>query len=151
MFPILAFSPLSNSCGFGFVCFGSAQVLGCSVDSKFVHAAWRNTDLGGGGIGPISFPLLSDVSHEISKKFGVLLPEGVALRGLFLIDSKRIVQHAVVNNLPLGRSVDEALRMVDAMQFHEKHGEVCPANWKQGMPAMQPTKEGVAKYLKENA
>lgn len=125
------------------------EVVGCSVDSQFVHAAWRNTALTDGGIGKIQFPLLADVTRKIALDYGVLLEEGMALRGLFIIDPKGVVRHALVNDLPLGRSVDEALRMIQAIQFTEKHGEVCPANWKKGEKAMKPDAPGVAKYLAE--
>eukprot|EP00922_Rhytidocystis_sp_ex-Travisia-forbesii_P025081 GHVS01036815.1.p1 GENE.GHVS01036815.1~~GHVS01036815.1.p1 ORF type:complete len:311 (-),score=64.63 GHVS01036815.1:376-1308(-) len=126
------------------------QVFGISVDSKFSHAAWRHQTLKDGGIGKIGFPLISDISKEISRNYGLLTPDGsVSLRGLFLIDRKGYVQHQLVNNLPLGRSVEEALRVVDAMQHTEEFGEVCPANWKKGKPAMTPTKEGVGQYLTE--
>jgi peroxiredoxin (alkyl hydroperoxide reductase subunit C) len=108
------------------------QLLGCSIDSHFSHLAWRNTPRNQGGLGDIQFPLVADLNKEIARSFGVLLPGGVALRGLFLMDKEGVVRHQVVNDLPLGRSVDEALRMVQALQYFEKHGEVCPANWKEG-------------------
>ena len=108
------------------------QVLGVSVDSHFTHLAWRNTPRTEGGLGEIAYPLVADLNKEISKAYDVLLPSGIALRGLFLIDKTGVVRHQVVNDLPLGRSVDEALRMVKALQFFEAHGEVCPANWKEG-------------------
>ncbi|EPR63775.1 putative alkyl hydroperoxide reductase/ Thiol specific antioxidant/ Mal allergen [Toxoplasma gondii TgCatPRC2] len=123
------------------------QLLGVSVDSKFVHNAWRNVELKDGGIGKISFPLLADVSHKMAEDYGVLHPEGMAFRGLFLIDKEGVLQHCVINNLPLGRSADEALRMLDALQHVEQYGEVCPANWKKGDKAMKPTAEGVKEYL----
>ncbi|OEH77249.1 2-Cys peroxiredoxin BAS1, chloroplastic [Cyclospora cayetanensis] len=123
------------------------QVIGCSIDSKFTHTAWRSQGLKNGGIGPVQIPLMADVTKEVSKAFGVLLPEGMALRGLFLIDKEGIVQHALVNNLSIGRSVHEALRVVDALQHHEKYGDVCPANWQKGEKAMNPTAAGVAEYL----
>jgi len=125
----------------------NAQVIGASVDSHFTHHAWKSTPRNQGGIGPIGFPLVSDLSKSISRDYGVLLEDGVALRGLFLIDKEGVVRHALVNDLPLGRSVDEALRVLDALQFTEEHGEVCPANWHQGEEAMKPTAEGVAAYL----
>ncbi|MDH5298375.1 MAG: redoxin domain-containing protein, partial [Desulfobulbaceae bacterium] len=100
-----------------------------------------------GGIGQVGFPLVADLNKSIANSYGVLLPDGIALRGLFLIDKKGVVRHAVINDLPLGRNVDEALRMVDALQFFEEHGEVCPANWRPGEEAMKPTAEGVAAYL----
>ncbi|PIE68603.1 MAG: thioredoxin peroxidase [Deltaproteobacteria bacterium] len=123
------------------------EVIGVSVDSQFSHFAWKNTPVNEGGIGNIQFPLVADLDKNISREYGVLLDAGVALRGTFLIDREGVVRHAVINDLPLGRNVDEALRMLDALQFHEKHGEVCPANWKEGEEAMTPTAEGVAEYL----
>ncbi|MGY8768569.1 MAG: peroxiredoxin [Pirellulales bacterium] len=108
------------------------QVLGCSIDSHFSHLAWRNTSRNEGGIGDIQYPLVADLDKSIAQKYDVLLPGGIALRGLFLVDTKGVVRHQVVNDLPLGRSVDEALRMVKALQFHETNGEVCPANWEEG-------------------
>jgi len=124
-----------------------ARVIGVSVDSHYTHLAWKNTPRDHGGIGQIRYPLVADLSKNIARKYGVLLGEEVALRGLFLIDKKGIVRHALVNDLPLGRSVDEALRVLDALVFVETHGEVCPANWREGQEAMKPTAEGVAKYL----
>jgi peroxiredoxin (alkyl hydroperoxide reductase subunit C) len=108
------------------------QLLGCSIDSHFTHLAWRGTPRNQGGLGDIQYPLVADVNKEIARSYGVLLPGGMALRGLFLIDKSGVVRHQVVNDLPLGRSVDEALRMVQALQYFEQHGEVCPANWKEG-------------------
>jgi peroxiredoxin 2/4 len=125
----------------------NTQVLGCSVDSHFTHLAWKNTPRKQGGIGPIQYPLVSDLTKQISRDYGVLLDGGVALRGLFLIDKAGVVRHALINDLPLGRSIDEAIRVLDALQFHEEHGDVCPANWHQGEEAMKPTAEGVASYL----
>jgi peroxiredoxin (alkyl hydroperoxide reductase subunit C) len=122
-------------------------LLGVSVDSQFTHFAWRQTPVDKGGIGAIGYPLVADLDKNIARAYGVLLNEAVALRGLFLIDTHGVVRHALVNDLPLGRSVDEALRLVDALQFHEEHGEVCPANWKQGEQGMKPTAAGVADYL----
>jgi peroxiredoxin (alkyl hydroperoxide reductase subunit C) len=129
----------------------NTQVLGVSVDSHYTHLAWKNTPRKQGGIGPIKYPLVSDLDKNISRAFGVLLDGGIALRGLFLIDQKGIARHALVNDLPIGRSVDEALRVLDALQFHEKHGDVCPANWHKGEEAMKPTAEGVATYLAKHA
>lgn len=128
-----------------------AQVIGVSVDSQFSHWAWRNTSPSDGGIGPVKYPLVADLTKTIGRDYGVLLDESVALRGTFLIDKEGIVQHAVVNNLPLGRNIDEALRMVDSLKFTEEHGEVCPANWKDGEDSMKPTAEGVAEYLGKHA
>ncbi len=125
----------------------NAVLVGVSVDSEFTHHAWRQTPVEKGGIGSISYPLVSDLNKRISRDYGVLLDESVALRGLFLIDTHGIVRHELINDLPLGRSVDETLRILDALQFTEEHGEVCPANWKQGEEAMKPTADGVAHYL----
>ena len=123
-------------------------VLGASVDSQFTHLAWQNTPRKAGGLGKIDFPMVADQTHEISRNYGVLLEDqGVALRGLFLIDKRGIVRHALVNDLPLGRSVDEALRMVDALAHFEQHGEVCPANWKPGEKSMAPDTEGSKKFF----
>ncbi len=124
-----------------------AELIGVSIDSEFTHLAWKNTELNKGGIGQIDYPLVADISKNISKEYGVLFNEAVALRGLFLIDKEGIVRHSVINDLSLGRSVDEALRMLDALRYTEQHGEVCPANWKEGEEAMKPTSEGVATYL----
>jgi peroxiredoxin (alkyl hydroperoxide reductase subunit C) len=123
------------------------QIVGISVDSQFTHIAWRKTPREKGGIGEIGFPLVADLDKSISRNYGVLLNDSVALRGLFLIDREGVVRHAVVNDLPLGRSVDEALRVLDALRFHETRGEVCPANWHEGQPGMTPTAEGVSEYL----
>ena len=128
------------------------QVIGVSIDSQFTHHAWRNTPVEKGGIGPVKFPLVADVNHDIVTNYGIAHPEaGVALRASFLIDKDGVVQHQVVNNLPLGREVDEMLRLVDALQFTEEHGEVCPAGWQKGQSGMKPTSEGVAEYLAGNA
>lgn len=115
-----------------------AQVLGVSVDSKFSHLAWRNKPRNEGGIGDIQYPLVADLDKKIAQSFDVLLAGGIALRGLFLIDKEGVVRHQVVNDLPLGRNVDEALRMIEALQFFEKNGEVCPANWKGGQRTIKP-------------
>jgi peroxiredoxin (alkyl hydroperoxide reductase subunit C) len=126
----------------------NTEVIGVSVDSKFTHLAWKNTKLEDGGIGNIQYTLVSDLNKNIAREYGILFNEAVALRGLFLIDTKGVIRHAVINDLPLGRSVNEALRMVDALQFVETHGDqVCPANWQEGDEAMKPTAEGVAGYL----
>ena len=128
------------------------QVLGVSIDSQFTHAAWRNTATNNGGIGPIGFPLVADLKHDIVKAYGVAHPQaGVALRGSFLIDKEGVIQHMVINNLPLGRNVDEMLRMVDALQFTEEHGEVCPAGWNKGDEGMKPSAAGVADYLSKHS
>ncbi|CAD2099838.1 thioredoxin peroxidase 1, putative [Plasmodium vinckei lentum] len=125
----------------------NVELLGCSVDSKFTHLAWKKTPLKQGGIGNIRHTLLSDISKSIARSYGVLFNESVALRAFVLIDKQGIVQHYLVNNLALGRSVDEILRIVDALQHHEKYGDVCPANWQKGKESMKPSEEGVAKYL----
>lgn len=125
----------------------NCEVVGVSIDSQFTHWAWKNTPVNDGGIGNIQYPLVADLDKKISRQYGVLLDMGVALRGTFLIDKQGVVRHSVINDLPLGRSIDEALRMVDALEFHESHGDVCPANWKEGEEAMTPTAEGVADYL----
>src|SRR3569832_2047606 len=127
------------------------ELVGVSIDSQFTHAAWRNTPVNKGGIGPVVFPIVADVKHEITRAYGIEHPDGVALRGSFLIDRQGIVQHQVVNNLPLGREVDEMLRMVDALQFFEENGEVCPAGWHKGQAAMKPDAAGVADYLAKHA
>jgi peroxiredoxin 2/4 len=129
----------------------NTQVIGVSVDSHFTHLAWKNTPRKEGGIGQIRYPLVGDLTKNIARSFGVLLDGGVALRGLFLIDKEGKVRHALVNDLPIGRSVDEALRTLDALQFHEQHGDVCPANWHEGEEAMKPTAEGVAQYLAKHS
>lgn len=123
------------------------KLVGVSVDSPHTHRAWRRTPTRDGGVGNIRFPLVSDMSRAVARSYGVLYQEEVALRGLFLIDRKGIVRHAVVNDQPLGRSVDEALRMVDALRFHDEHGEVCPADWKKGDAGMKASTEGVIDYL----
>ena len=125
----------------------NCQLVGISVDSHFSHFAWKNTPINEGGIGNVQYPLVSDLDKSISQDYGVLLDEGIALRGLFLIDREGVVRHMVVNDLPLGRSVNEALRVLHALQFTEEYGDVCPANWQKGEEAMKPTAEGVAEYL----
>lgn len=128
------------------------EVIGVSIDSHFTHNAWRNTKIEDGGIGPVGYTLVADLTHEICRAYDVELPDGSkAFRGSFLIDKQGVVQHQVVNNLPLGRNIDEMLRMVDALQFHEEHGEVCPAGWSKGQKGMKDTPAGVASYLAENA
>ncbi len=130
----------------------NCEIIGVSVDSQFTHFAWKQTPVEKGGIGDIQFPLVADLNKKISLSYGVLLEDmGVSLRGLFIIDKEGIIRHALINDLPLGRSVDEALRILEALQFHEEHGEVCPANWKPGEEAMKPTAEGVAEYLAKHA
>ncbi|MDM7860028.1 peroxiredoxin C [Alteromonas sp. ASW11-36] len=126
------------------------EVIGVSIDSQFSHNAWRNTAVNDGGIGPVKYTLVADVKHEICQAYDVEHPtDGVAFRGSFLIDSDGLVRHQVVNDLPLGRNIDEMLRMVDALSFHEEHGEVCPAGWQEGKAGMDASPEGVAKYLSE--
>ena len=145
------------------------QVLGCSVDSRWSHLAWKNTDVNKGGIGNVQYPLLQDLDKSIARSYDVLVGAeeayietsdsaetstvggGVALRGSFLIDEDGTVRHAVLNDLPLGRNIDEMLRMIDALAHHQKHGEVCPAGWKDGEDAMAESPEGVSSYLSENA
>jgi len=127
------------------------ELVGISIDSKFTHNAWRNTAINDGGIGQIDFPLVADVDHSIMESYGVVHPDSLALRGSFLIDEEFTVRHQVVNDLPLGRNVDEMLRMVDALEFHTQNGEVCPAGWNKGDDGMKDTPEGVAEYLSKNA
>ncbi len=130
----------------------NVEVIGCSVDSHYTHNAWRNTPIDEGGIGPVGYPLVADLNHAICKAYDVETPDGkVAFRGSFLIDENRIVRHQVVNDQALGRNIDEMLRMVDALQFNETHGEVCPAGWKEGDAAIKRTPQGVADYLAEHA
>jgi peroxiredoxin (alkyl hydroperoxide reductase subunit C) len=127
------------------------EVVGVSVDSQFTHLAWKNTPVDQGGIGNIQYPLVADLTKDICRKYGVLFKDaGVAFRGTFLIDREGVVKHGVVNDLGLGRNIDETLRMVRALQHHEQHGEVCPANWDEGEDAMAPTAEGVASYLSKH-
>jgi alkyl hydroperoxide reductase subunit AhpC len=139
---IIAFSDRANE----FEALG-VQVLGVSVDSKFSHLAWRKIPRDQGGLGDIKYPLVADLSKNIARDYDVLLGEEVALRGLFLIDKNGIVRHQVINDLPLGRSVDEALRMVQALQFFEQNGEVCPANWKKGARTIKPSVDGSREFF----
>ncbi|MCW8902889.1 peroxiredoxin [Sedimenticola sp.] len=129
----------------------NVEVIGVSIDSHFSHLAWKNTPVNNGGIGNVQYPLVADISKEITNAYDLNTGPGIALRGSFLIDREGVVQHQVVNNLPLGRNIDEMLRMVDALQFTEEHGEVCPAGWKQGEAGMKGSTEGVAEYLAEHA
>jgi peroxiredoxin (alkyl hydroperoxide reductase subunit C) len=129
----------------------NAEVIGVSVDSHFTHWAWKNTPVEKGGIGQIQYPLVSDLNKNIARDYGVLINDAIALRGLFLIDKDGIIRHSLVNDISLGRSIDEAIRMLDALQFTEKYGEVCPANWHEGEEAMKPTLDGVADYLAKHA
>lgn len=127
------------------------EVIGVSIDSHFTHNAWRNTPINQGGIGQVRYTLAADITHSIAKDYDVESAIGVAFRGSFLIDKNGVVRHQVVNDLPLGRNVDEMIRMVDALQFHEEHGEVCPAGWNKGDEGMNANPEGVAEYLSKNA
>lgn len=127
------------------------QVIGVSIDSHFSHNAWRNTPINDGGIGAVKYPLVADINHSICQAYDVESEGGVAFRGSFLIDEDGLVRHQVVNDLPLGRNVDEMLRMVDALAFHQEHGEVCPAGWQDGDAGMTATPDGVAAYLSENS
>jgi alkyl hydroperoxide reductase subunit AhpC len=126
-----------------------AEVIGCSVDSQFSHLAWIKTPRADGGLGGLKYPLLADLTKKISADYGVLLEGGIALRGTFLIDKNGILRHSLINDLPLGRNIDEALRMIDALQFFEQHGEVCPANWKPG--ALTIDTKNAGKYFKAAA
>ncbi|MEO5327228.1 MAG: peroxiredoxin [Magnetococcus sp. THC-1_WYH] len=127
------------------------EVIGVSIDSHFTHLAWKNTPVNKGGIGNVQYPLVADISKEITKSYDLYFGPGIALRGSFLIDKAGIVRHQVVNDLPLGRNIDEMLRMVDALQFTEAHGEVCPAGWDKNKPSMKASIEGVAQYLADHA
>ncbi len=127
------------------------EVIGVSIDSQFTHNAWRNTPVNAGGIGPVKYTLAADINHAICKAYDVEAAGGVAFRGAFLIDKSGNVRAQIVNDLPLGRNIDELIRLVDALQFHEEHGEVCPAGWKKGDAGMNANPQGVAKYLAENA
>tara|TARA_R110000868_G_scaffold98442_4_gene270935 strand:+ start:3517 stop:4122 length:606 start_codon:yes stop_codon:yes gene_type:complete len=130
----------------------NVKVVAVSVDSQFTHSAWRNTAPKDGGLGPVKFPMVADMTKQIARDYDVLIEQdGVALRGTFLIDRDGIVRHQLVNDLPLGRNADEALRMVDALQFHEENGEVCPAGWNKGDEGMKADASGVAKYLGNHA
>lgn len=127
-------------------------VMGVSIDSQFTHSAWRKTAVKDGGVGVLDYPLIADVNHHICQSYGVEHPTAhIALRGTFLIDKQGIVRSQVVNDLPLGRNIDEMIRLVDALQFHEKHGEVCPAGWNKGDAAIKPTEKGIADFLAEKA
>lgn len=129
----------------------NVEVIGVSIDSQFSHFAWKNTPVNQGGIGQVGYTLVADIKHEICQSFGVEAAAGVAYRGSFLIDKNGVVRHMVVNDLPLGRNIDEMLRMVDALQFFEEHGEVCPAGWNKGKAGMKASTEGVADYLANHA
>jgi peroxiredoxin (alkyl hydroperoxide reductase subunit C) len=128
------------------------EVVTVSIDSHFTHNAWRNTPVDKGGIGPVHFTMVADMNHSICQSYGVEHPTmGVALRGVFIIDKDHVIRSQIVNDLPLGRDMDEILRIIDALQFTEEHGEVCPAGWKKGSKGMKANAEGVAKYLKEHS
>ncbi len=127
------------------------NVIGVSIDSQFSHFAWKNTPVKEGGIGQVRFPLVADITKQISRDFDVLVNESVALRGSFLIDKDGTVRHAVINDLPLGRNIDEMIRMVDTMLFVNEHGEVCPAGWQKGDEGMKASTKGVAEYLAKNS
>ena len=130
----------------------NTQVIGASIDSHFSHLAWRKLARAEGGLGDIKYPLLADTTKDVSRKYGVLLEgAGIALRGLFLIDEEGVLRHMVVNDLPLGRSTEEAIRMVDSLAFFQKNGEVCPANWKPGSDSIKPNVEGSKEYFKKHA
>lgn len=127
------------------------EVIGVSIDSHFTHNAWRNTPVDQGGIGPVKYTLAADMTHDICKSYDVESEGGVAFRGAFLIDKDGLVRSQIVNDLPLGRNMDELIRLVDALQFHEEHGEVCPAGWNKGDKGMTASPDGVARYLSESA
>lgn len=127
------------------------EVISVSIDSHFTHLAWKNTPVENGGIGKVQYTMVADLDKAISKNFDVLLDSGIALRGSFLLDSDGTVRHAVINDLPLGRNIDEMIRMVDSMLFTNKYGEVCPAGWQKGDEGMKATTEGVAEYLAKNS
>ena len=129
----------------------NVEVIGVSIDSHFTHNAWRNTPVNEGGIGPVKYTLAADINHDICKAYDVESEGGVAFRGAFLIDLEGNVRSQIVNDLPLGRNMDELIRLVDALQFHEEHGEVCPAGWNKGDKGMDASPDGVAKYLSESA
>lgn len=130
----------------------NVEVIAVSIDSQFTHNAWRNTPIDQGGIGPVNYTLVADMKHEICQAYGVEHPEaGVALRGAFIIDKQGIVRAQLINDLPLGRSIDELIRLFDALQYHEAHGEVCPAGWQKGDKGMEASTAGVARYLESNA
>ena len=129
----------------------NVEVIGVSIDSQFTHLAWKNTAVNNGGIGQVKYPLVADIKHEICQAYDVEHAAGVAFRGSFLIDKAGVVRHQVVNDLPLGRNIDEMLRVIDALQFTEEHGEVCPAGWKKGDAGMKASTAGVAEYLAAHA
>ncbi len=127
----------------------NAQILGISVDSHFAHKVYLNTPRNEGGIQGVSFPLMADMGGKVAREFGVLHDLGIALRALFLIDPEGIIQHATINNLPVGRNVEETIRVIEAFQFNKKNGEVCPANWTKGAKSMKPTADGLKEYFRK--
>jgi peroxiredoxin (alkyl hydroperoxide reductase subunit C) len=127
------------------------EVIGVSIDSHFTHNAWRNTAINDGGIGPVKYTLVADITHDVCRAYDVESAGGVAFRGAFLIDKEGIVRSQIVNDLPLGRNFDEIIRLFEALQFHEAHGEVCPAGWNKGDKGMTASPDGVASYLAENS
>lgn len=130
----------------------NVEVIAISIDSHFSHLAWKNTPVEKGGIGQVGYSMVADITHDICQAYGVEHPEiGVAFRGTFIIDKDGIVRSEIINDLPIGRNIEELLRLVDAVQFHEKHGEVCPANWEKGKTAIKATSEGIAAYLTDHA
>lgn len=130
----------------------NTQVIGISIDSQYSHSAWRKTPVNEGGIGPVKYPLVADVNHHICQSYGIEHPTAhIALRASFLIDKQGIVRSQIVNDLPLGRNIDELLRLIDALQYHEKHGEVCQAGWNKGDTGIKPTEEGIAEFLGEKS
>ncbi|MEL6721719.1 MAG: peroxiredoxin [Pseudomonadota bacterium] len=129
----------------------NTEVIGVSIDSHFTHNAWRNTPVNQGGIGPVQYTLAADIKHEIMQAYGVASPGGVAFRGVFVIDQNRVVRSQIINDLPLGRNFDEVIRLIEALQFHEEHGEVCPAGWQKGDAGMSASPDGVADYLAKNS
>ncbi|MEL0082127.1 MAG: peroxiredoxin [Gammaproteobacteria bacterium] len=144
---LIAFSPRAEA-----FANRNTAVISVSIDSEFTHLAWRNTPVDQGGVGALNYPMVADPSHRILTDYGVQAASGdVALRATFLIDSAGLIRHQSINDLPLGRNVDEYLRLVDALQFHEQHGEVCPAGWQSGQPGMQANPDGVASYLQKHA
>ncbi len=127
-------------------------IMGVSIDSQFTHNAWRNTPVANGGIGKVRYPLIADVNHRICQAYGVEHPEAhIALRGAFIIDKKGVVRSQIINDLPLGRNIDELIRLIDALEFHDKHGEVCPAGWTKGKTGIKATTEGIAAFLASEA
>ena len=129
----------------------NVEVIAISIDSVYTHSAWRNTPISMGGIGPVKYTMVADIKHDIARAYGVENEGGVALRGAFIIDTQAKVRSQQINDLPIGRNIDELIRIVDALQFHEVNGDVCPANWKKGSKGMLASQEGVANFLSENA